>query len=224
MRLSILSIFLSIWLACAAVHGDKSAEVDTDSSAAEVVVLTDKNFEHLTQASTGATTGDWFCDFYATWCGHCSRLAPVWEQLAGTLHADGVNVAKIDVPQNSGLGKRFGVQAFPTLILLRHGQMYTYNGPRSLEALAEFARGGYKQTPGKAVPPPSQSFMSKLPTFEQLQSGIKEIVLDRKLPSAENLIAVTSAGAALFMLSIAIVVAIVLSPGSKATTGTTKHD
>ena len=25
----------------------------------EVVVLDSKNFEHLTQASTGATTGDW---------------------------------------------------------------------------------------------------------------------------------------------------------------------
>ena len=26
--------------------------------------LTDLNFEHLTQASTGATTGDWFVMFY----------------------------------------------------------------------------------------------------------------------------------------------------------------
>jgi hypothetical protein len=26
-----------------------------------------KNFEHLTQASTGATTGDWFIKFYAPW-------------------------------------------------------------------------------------------------------------------------------------------------------------
>lgn len=29
-------------------------------SSASVVVLNDENFEHLTQASTGATTGDWF--------------------------------------------------------------------------------------------------------------------------------------------------------------------
>ena len=44
---------------------------------AEVTVLDDKNFEHLTQAGTGATTGDWFIKFYAPWCGHCKRLAPV---------------------------------------------------------------------------------------------------------------------------------------------------
>ncbi len=30
------------------------------TATAGVVVLNDENFEHLTQASTGATTGDWF--------------------------------------------------------------------------------------------------------------------------------------------------------------------
>lgn len=33
----------------------------------EVVILDDSNFEHLTQAATGATTGDWFVKFYAPW-------------------------------------------------------------------------------------------------------------------------------------------------------------
>ena len=31
----------------------------------EVIELTDSNFEHLTQASTGQTTGKWFIKFYA---------------------------------------------------------------------------------------------------------------------------------------------------------------
>lgn len=37
------------------------------SGASEVVTLDDSNFEHLTQAATGATTGDWFVKFYAPW-------------------------------------------------------------------------------------------------------------------------------------------------------------
>ena len=38
------------------------------TAASEVVVLTDDNFEHLTQAATGAPTGDWFVAFKAPWC------------------------------------------------------------------------------------------------------------------------------------------------------------
>lgn len=37
-------------------------------AASEVVELNDQNFEHLTQAATGATTGDWFVAFKAPWC------------------------------------------------------------------------------------------------------------------------------------------------------------
>lgn len=37
-------------------------------AASQVVVLDDQNFEHLTQAATGATTGDWFVAFKAPWC------------------------------------------------------------------------------------------------------------------------------------------------------------
>jgi hypothetical protein len=36
----------------------------------DVVVLTTENFEHLTQAATGATTGDWLIEFYAPWLFH----------------------------------------------------------------------------------------------------------------------------------------------------------
>ena len=84
----------------------------------DVVDLNESNFEHLTQLNSGATTGDWFIKFYAPWCGHCKRLAPIWEEVATELKGI-TNVAKVDVTQNRGLGKQFGVKGFPTLLLFR---------------------------------------------------------------------------------------------------------
>ena len=54
MHKSLLLVICSIYL----LHG---------GAASSVKVLTDKNFEHDTQATTGATTGDWFVLFYAPW-------------------------------------------------------------------------------------------------------------------------------------------------------------
>ena len=46
------------------------------AASAKVHVLTEGNFEHDTQATTGATTGPWFVKFHAPWCG-CKALLPV---------------------------------------------------------------------------------------------------------------------------------------------------
>mmetsp|Transcript_12939 Transcript_12939/g.16046 ORF Transcript_12939/g.16046 Transcript_12939/m.16046 type:complete len:207 (-) Transcript_12939:185-805(-) len=103
----------------------------------DVTILDDSNFEKLTQASTGHTTGDWFIKFYAPWCGHCKRLAPTWDKIATELKGQ-INIAKVDCTQNRGVSRRFGIRGFPTLILLRGGKMVKYEGPRSPEALTEW--------------------------------------------------------------------------------------
>ena len=87
-------------------------------SEGDVVELNESNFEHLTQLNSGATTGDWFVEFFAPWCGHCKRLAPTWEEVATELKGQ-TNVAKVDVTQNRAIGKQFGVKGFPTLLLFR---------------------------------------------------------------------------------------------------------
>ena len=79
--------------------------------------LSDTSFEHLTQAASGATTGDWFIMFYTSNCVDCQRLNAVWEAVGSNLKTR-LNVARID---KGGLGfetaKRFGVKGVPEFML-----------------------------------------------------------------------------------------------------------
>jgi len=128
---------------------------------AEVVVLDSGNFEHLTQATTGATTGDWMVKFYAPWCGHCKRMAPAWDSFAEAMEESYVNVAKVDATANRDLAKRFGIKGFPTIKFFKQGKMYSYKGKRDVESFTAFVEGGYLTA--EAVDAPSaMSFMDKI--------------------------------------------------------------
>ena len=90
-----LLLLLLLVLLSAALGRQHTAAAAAAAAADQVVVLHDDEFEKLTQATTGATTGDWIIEFYAPWCGHCKQLTPVWEHLAKRLQGK-VNVAKVD--------------------------------------------------------------------------------------------------------------------------------
>lgn len=79
--------------------------------------LTDETFEHLSQASTGSTTGDWFIQFYTRNCADCQRLSAVWEGV-GALLRNRVNVARVDKEvRGAKTAKRFNIQKAPEFIL-----------------------------------------------------------------------------------------------------------
>ncbi|KAE9278728.1 hypothetical protein PF001_g25032 [Phytophthora fragariae] len=181
-----------------------------DEAASNVVVLTNADFEHKTQAGSGATTGDWLVDFYAPWCGHCKKLAPVYEKVADELKGE-VNVAKVDVTANSELGKRFGIRGFPTLLHFSHGKSYKFAGKRTLEDLAAFARGGFKSVDGEAV--------GAAPTFLDFA---KQQALDVKrdfvtlLATKKNVLLVTFSGGLLLGLLLGCMCGCCTSRGAKA--------
>ena len=171
-----------------------SEEEGESSSSTKVIELTAATFEHQTQASTGQTTGKWFVKFYAPWCGHCKKLAPIWESLAEHV-SDTENelsdflIAKVDCTQNKDVCKRFGVKGYPTLKLLANRQVYDYKGGRTLDKLLDFLRSSpdFGGLPGSPVPsPPSwfEEFMNSYPPLKSLAADFDDIVTYRKNAAA----------------------------------------
>lgn len=157
----------------------------------EIVVLTDADFEHLTQASTGQTTGKWFIKFYAPWCGACKAVAPAWEELATVIesvHEDqGIVIANVDSTENREVSKRFEIKAYPTLKFFAGGKMYSYKGARTVEAMQDFVLGDYLKEVGEPVPTaPSalDGFLKKYPIFSDLKSDFDHILQVRKNAAA----------------------------------------
>ena len=87
----------------------KSAEPEANDGPLTVVV--GKNFQELVLDETK----DVLVKYYAPWCGHCKKLAPIWDELAEE-YKDVKNlvIAKFDATANEAEGVE--IQGFPTLI------------------------------------------------------------------------------------------------------------
>ena len=161
MRLALLLVGIAV---CAS--DEPSAEADL------VVRLNERNFEHLTQAATGATTGEWivnFCKFDED-ANVCKEMDALWTSLAQRLdemleeNPDGprINVASVDLDKSAWLSQRFQIQHSPTVLLFRHGWMHLFNKRLNIHRsmhkatgsdLIAFIEKGWAEAPSMPVPP-----------------------------------------------------------------------
>ena len=61
-------------------------------------------------------------DFWAVWCGPCRAVAPIVEEIAEEYDGRAV-IAKMDVDSNKEIATQLGIQAIPTLLLVKDGQI-----------------------------------------------------------------------------------------------------
>lgn len=61
-------------------------------------------------------------DFYATWCGPCKSMSPIVEAIGKEVQGN-ARVIKIDVDRNQALAAQYGIQAVPTFMILKKGQI-----------------------------------------------------------------------------------------------------
>jgi len=61
-------------------------------------------------------------DFYADWCGPCRALTPTLVEMAG--EADGkYKIAKVDAENERDLCAEYGVNALPTILVVKGGEV-----------------------------------------------------------------------------------------------------
>lgn len=60
-------------------------------------------------------------DFFATWCGPCSRIAPMYDVLSKEY--TGVRFFKVDVDMADELATEYDVTALPTFVCLKDGKV-----------------------------------------------------------------------------------------------------
>jgi len=53
---------------------------------------------------------------YADWCGHCKRMAPIYDMLAQSPEYSNINMIKLNHTKGTALAKEKGINGFPTFL------------------------------------------------------------------------------------------------------------
>ncbi len=61
-------------------------------------------------------------DFYAVWCGPCSMMAPVIDEIAEEM-ADKVVVGKVNVDESKEIAMNYGIRNIPTFLFFKNGEV-----------------------------------------------------------------------------------------------------
>lgn len=147
----------------------------TDNSEPVTKELDDDSFEHLTQAATGSTTGDWLVAFYDPSCIDKNALYTHLECVA-THARNYLNVALVDVSKATETKSRLAIKQCPEVILFKKGKMYRTSWSNAA-TLRLFYEKLHQEHKAESVPVPLSGFDKLIDGCVSLLKQHTQIVL-----------------------------------------------
>ena len=111
--------------------------------------VANKEWEQSSSDSTSGSTSEVdIMMFTADWCPHCKKAKPIWEEFNNTYDGKVINKYKINVktinctndsdPNVQNLLDKYNVEGFPTIKLIKNGEVYDYDAKPDKESLKQF--------------------------------------------------------------------------------------
>ena len=85
--------------------------------------------------------------FYANWCPHCKAAKPIWNELKSeyenkTINGYQITFTEVDCSEETAevekLMNQYSVEGYPTIKLIKDGQVIEYDAKPSKETLSKF--------------------------------------------------------------------------------------
>jgi thioredoxin len=93
-----------------------TGNVTAESSGNQLLELSERNFDDIVSGDKPVLV-----DFWATWCGPCQFMLPIFDKLARK-YGQKVKFGRLNVDDNQGIAMRFDVYAIPTFIVFVNGK------------------------------------------------------------------------------------------------------
>lgn len=81
-----------------------------------------KVYENIQNFNESITSGVTVVDVFATWCGPCKILAPVFEEVAEEL-GDQAEFWKLDIDIMPEIAEKFAIMTVPTILVFQNGEV-----------------------------------------------------------------------------------------------------